>query len=287
MSKRSVLAIAAHPDDIEFMMAGTLLLLKEAGCEIHYLNVANGSCGSLVENMEQTRATRDREARAAADILEARFHASLVDDIQIFYEAKLLRRIAAIVREVRPILILTHSPEDYMEDHMNTARLAVTAGFVRGMPNFVTNPRRKAVTGDLTLYHALPHGLRDGLGRRVLSEGFIDVASVHATKMAALSAHRSQQDWLNQSQGMNSYLKSMEASSREIGRMSGQFQLAEGWRRHNPLGFCSAHADPLQEILGSKYYSNPAYRHWLESDSPDAWSGTKNEIDHVATVVNN
>jgi len=41
-----VLAASAHPDDIEFMMAGTLLLLKEAGAEIHMWNLANGHCGT-------------------------------------------------------------------------------------------------------------------------------------------------------------------------------------------------------------------------------------------------
>jgi LmbE family N-acetylglucosaminyl deacetylase len=41
-----VLAAAAHPDDIEFMMAGTLLRLKDAGCEIHLWNLANGCYGS-------------------------------------------------------------------------------------------------------------------------------------------------------------------------------------------------------------------------------------------------
>ena len=39
-------AISAHPDDIEFMMAGTVVLLKEAGCEVHYMTAANGSCGT-------------------------------------------------------------------------------------------------------------------------------------------------------------------------------------------------------------------------------------------------
>ena len=265
MKKSRVLAIAAHPDDIEFMMAGTLLLLKEAGCEIHYLNVASGSCGSLVENVARTRTRRAKEARAAARLLGARFHPSLADDLEIFYEPKLLQRLAAVIRDVSPSIVLTHSLEDYMEDHTNTARLAVTAAFVRGMPNFVTKPRRTAVPGNLTLYHALPHGLRDALNRRVMPEGFVDVTSVHATKLAALSAHQSQQGWLDESQGMTSYLKSMEAVSREVGGLSGRFQLAEGWRRHNPLGFCPAGADPLQEILTTKYRRNAAYRRWLET----------------------
>lgn len=267
MKKPCVLAIAAHPDDIEFMMAGTLLLLKEAGCEIHYLNVASGSCGSLVESAARTRVRRAKEARAAARLLGARFHPSLADDLEIFYEPKLLRRLAAVIRDVSPSIVLTHSLEDYMEDHTNTARLAVTAAFARGMPNFMTSPRRAPSPGDLTLYHALPHGLRDALGRRVLPEGFVDVTSVHATKLAALSTHRSQQGWLDKSQGMTSYLKNMEAVSREVGGLSGRFKLAEGWRRHNSLGFCPTGADPLREILRMKYRPNPAYRDWLEAGS--------------------
>ena len=46
MSDR-VFAIAAHPDDIEFVMAGTMMLLDDAGYELHYMNIANGSCGSV------------------------------------------------------------------------------------------------------------------------------------------------------------------------------------------------------------------------------------------------
>ena len=46
MAENAAMAIGAHPDDIEFYMAGTLLLLKKAGYEIHYLNVASGNCGS-------------------------------------------------------------------------------------------------------------------------------------------------------------------------------------------------------------------------------------------------
>ena len=46
-SRPRALAIAAHPDDIEFVMAGTLLMLQRAGWEIHCLNVANGNLGSM------------------------------------------------------------------------------------------------------------------------------------------------------------------------------------------------------------------------------------------------
>ncbi|HEY1107028.1 MAG TPA: GlcNAc-PI de-N-acetylase, partial [Opitutaceae bacterium] len=168
-------------------------------------------------------------------------------------------------REVRPTVVLTHSPQDYMEDHMNTSRLAVTAAFARGMPNFVTQPRAKIFSGDTTVYHALPHGLRDGLGRRVRPESFVDVASMHATKLQALAAHKSQQSWLDETQGMSSYLRAMEDTSREVGRLSRRFKLAEGWRRHSPLGFCAAGADPLRAAIGRRYRLDPAYARSLES----------------------
>ena len=62
----TAIAIACHPDDIEFMMAGTLLRLKEAGYEIHYMNIADGSLGSATMDPGETAAVRRREAMEAA-----------------------------------------------------------------------------------------------------------------------------------------------------------------------------------------------------------------------------
>src|SRR5438552_1425026 len=184
-SNKVAIAIAAHPDDIEFQMAGTLLLLKQAGYETHYMNVSSGNCGSLEYDSSKTKVIRAKEGRQAAKILGAEFHPSLTDDLEIFYDIKTLRRLAAVIREVKPSIVLTHSPQDYMEDHTNTCRLAVTAAFARGMPNFKTIPSRAAVAGEVTVYHAMPHGLRDGLRRRVIPGAFIDTTSVQAIKRRA------------------------------------------------------------------------------------------------------
>ena len=246
----SCLAIAAHPDDIEFGMAGTLLLLRDAGWRIHYLNLSTGNCGSMEFSPARTRAIRRREAQAAAKLLGAKWHPPLRDDLEIFYDLKTLRRVAAVIREVAPRIVLTHSPQDYMEDHMNTCRLAVTAAFARGMPNFRTTPAHKHVPGEVTLYHAMPHGLRDGLRQPVAPDLFVNTTEVHARKRAALAAHHSQKAWLDASQGMDSYLIAMDEMSRDIGKMSGTFRHAEGWRRHLHLGFSAQDSDPLAETLG-------------------------------------
>lgn len=258
------LAIAAHPDDIEFQMAGTLLLLKQAGCETHYLNIANGNCGSLEYGAAKLRQMRAAEAKRAAKVLGAHFHPSLTNDLEIFYDLKTLRRLAAIVREVKPTIVLTHSPQDYMEDHMTACRLAVTATFTHGMPNFKSIPSREVYQGDVTIYHCMPHGLRDGLRRSILPGAFVNTTSVQKTKLAALAEHRSQQNWLDASQGLNSYLVTMEEMSLALGRMSRKFKHAEGWRRHLHLGFASREMDPLADLLGKNYLVNRAYEKQLE-----------------------
>jgi LmbE family N-acetylglucosaminyl deacetylase len=257
--KLNVLAIGAHPDDIEFMAAGTLALLKQAGCEIHYINLANGNCGSVQYDSKALSRMRAEEGRKAAQVLGAHFHPSLVNDLEVFYDLKTLRRLAAVVREAKPKLVLTHSPQDYMEDHTNTCRLAVTAAFTHGIPNFKTVPSKSAYDGDVTVYHWMPHGFQDGLRQRVVPGAFVNTTTAQSTKIAALSEHRSQQNWLESSQGMNSYLAVMEGFSREMGKMSKRFKHAEGWRRHLHWGFSSTESDPLAALLGKNYLINKAY----------------------------
>ena len=252
------MAIAAHPDDIEFLMAGTLRRLAAVGWQTHYLTIGNGSCGSLTLGPTATARLRAAESRAAARILGARFHPSLTPDCTILYGMPLLRRVAAIVRAVAPRVLLVPSPQDYMEDHTETCRLAVTAAFVRGMPNFRTTPSRRPVATDVTVYHAMPHGLREPLGGRIAPGAFVDTSAVHDIKRKALSAHRSQDRFLAGTQHMSSYLREMEDMSREVGAMSGAFAHAEGWRRHLHRGLCAAEADPLADALGEGYLVSSA-----------------------------
>lgn len=248
----TVLAIFAHPDDIEFVAAGTLLLLKQAGWEIHCLNLSSGNLGSAKLSAAETRRIRQHEAQQAAHVFGAHWYPPLADDLEITYDIDVLRQLSAVVREVNPQIVLTHSPIDYMEDHTATARLAVTATFARGMPNFVTDPHVKHVEGETALYHAQPHMNRDPLGEIVRPGLFVDIGSVMDAKRAALAAHESQQAWLDQTQGMGSYVTTMEDLGREVGKMSGRFEIAEGWRKHLHAGFCAPSADPLREVLKAR-----------------------------------
>jgi LmbE family N-acetylglucosaminyl deacetylase len=249
------LAVGAHPDDIEFLMAGTLVLLKNAGWEIHCINLSAGDLGSLAHSATETVRLRRREAQAAARLLGASWHPSICRDLQIFYDDRTLRRVCAVIREIRPVVVLTHSPQDYMEDHMNASRLVVTAAFARGAKNYRTVPARAAYLDPVTIYHACPHGLRDQLRQIVAPHAFVDTSFVHQKKREALACHASQRAWLDATQGFDSYLRAMDEFSAELGRMSGRFRHAEGWRRHSHLGFCDESADPLQDALGERYVS--------------------------------
>ena len=247
------------------MMAGTLLLLRDAGWNVHYLNVSSGNLGSMTLSPAETARVRCEEAQAAATQMDAVWHPPLCDDLQIFYDDRMLRRVTAIVREVDPSIILTHSPQDYMEDHMNTCRLAVTAAFARGVPNYRTVPAREPVQTAVTIYHGSPHGLQDGLRRRVVPEGFVDTTAVQDRKRAALECHRSQRGWLDATQGMSSYIATMEEFARRLGSWSGKFRYAEGWRRHLHYGFCDEATDPLKHALEGHYLLNSTYRQSLDA----------------------
>ncbi len=264
MTDTTAFAIAAHPDDIEFAMAGTLILLQQAGWEIHCLNLGSGNGGTETADYQTIVEQRRGEAKRACELIGAHYHESLTDDLEIFYEKDLLQRVGAIVRDVQPGIILTHSPQDYMEDHQNTCRLVVSAAFGRGMRNVPVNPPLPPVSHDLALYHAMPHGMRTPMRRKLRSEFYVDVSAVMEQKTALLACHESQKEWLDVSQGMDSYLHSMQAFTRQVGALSNRYEFAEGWRRHLHLGFSAREIDPLTEALEGGCHFDPDYATWLE-----------------------
>ncbi|MGO9309338.1 MAG: PIG-L deacetylase family protein [Spirochaetia bacterium] len=245
----TVLAICCHPDDMEMMMGGTLLLLKQAGCAIHTINVANGSAGSADLPPPIITVVRRREAEASARMLGSVLHESLVDDLEVSYTQDLVKRITALVRQVKPDLVLTQSLEDYMDDHMNTAKIAVTATFSRNVPNYHSIPDEPAVFQDAMLYHATPYMLTDMMRRPIVPEIYVDISTVVDRKEKLLACHASQKEWLDRTQGFDSYLTMTRDCSKEVGALSGRFTFAEGWRRHSHVGFTRQDCNPLADIL--------------------------------------
>ncbi len=250
--KNIALAAVAHPDDVEFRIAGTLLLLRAAGVEIHLWNLANGCLGSVRHGPGETARIRWTEASASARLCDATLHAPLFDDLGIFYDARSLAQVAAVVRKIRPTMVFTHALSDYMEDHQNTARLIASAAFSRSMNNYVTEPPCEPFGGPMALYHALPHGLCGPLGESPVPSHFVGIEEVFGRKREMLAQHQSQKEWLDVSQGMDAYLLDMEKTSRAVGQMSGRFSLAEGFSKHSCAGFAAPDWDPLSALLGDR-----------------------------------
>lgn len=241
-----VLAFMAHPDDVEIMCAGTLIRLKrEAGCDIAIATATSGDCGTMDKRPDEIARIRHAEAEASARILGASCHAAGCTDLFILYDDPTLRRFVEVVRKVRPDIVITHPPVDYMVDHEMTSRLVRSACFGAGAPNVVTNdPDPAPPTGGVPhLYYADPIEHVDIYGRPAPVDFIVDISEVMPTKEKMLSCHASQREWLRAHHGIDEYIEAMKrfgaARGKEIGAASG-----EGFRQH--LG----HAYPRNNLIG-------------------------------------
>ena len=118
-----VLAIHAHPDDVEFQCAGPLALLGELGCHLTIATMTAGDCGSAELDSLQIAAIRRGEAAQAAACLNADYLCLEFQDLQIDHDSASRRRVTEILRRTRPDLIFTAPPVDYMCDHEATSQL--------------------------------------------------------------------------------------------------------------------------------------------------------------------
>ena len=257
MMQKTVLAIGAHPDDIEFLYSGTLLLLKQRGWAIHMWNLADGNAGSKTLSSRVIAAKRWEESLASSRILGATLHPPIFKDLGIFYDAPSLALVSSVVRAIDPSIILTHPPSDYMADHENTCRLVVTAAIAKGIPNYPVAPPHEAKDGPVALYHAPPLGCRTGLNEPVIPTLFVDIGSVLQDKVRMLLAHESQMEWLRQTQTMTSLEDVVLTESRNVGKLSGVFQCAEAYTPHDNRGYCPGNFKPMEEALGANAFCKP------------------------------
>ncbi len=139
---RRVLAIGAHPDDIELLCAGTLAKFRSAGSEVHLAIVCRGDRGGRPGADSTLAATRQDEARRASEILGASSITFLDQgDAEVRDTPETRRAFILLLRATKPELILTHSPLDYHDDHVRVAELvgrcswfAASAGHLPDVP---------------------------------------------------------------------------------------------------------------------------------------------------------
>jgi LmbE family N-acetylglucosaminyl deacetylase len=242
--EKIALSVCAHPDDAEFMCAGTMALLRERGWEIHIATMTPGDCGSTVHSREEISAIRRREAKAAVKLLEGSYHCLECDDIFIMYDRGTLLKVVELLRAVRPTLVIAPSPRDYMVDHEMTSRLVQTACFSCGIKNVeagVHEPYEKVPA----LYYVDPLEGKDILGTAIVPRLYVDISSVMELKEKMLCCHASQRDWLMEHHGMDEYVNSMKEFGQLRGKQAG-FTFAEGFRQHRGHGF------PQESLLAAE-----------------------------------
>lgn len=249
MKTKIALAIMAHPDDIEWRASGTLMQLRDAGWEIHYVSLANGCYGTREHSYQDIVSIRRKESMAAADFMRAIYHESICDDLSIYHTEEMVRKVAAVIRKVQPDIILTHPLEDYMEDHINTGRLSCTAAFARAAVNYKSIPEVPAYNKDVCIYMSQPHRLHDRMRQPIGAELYIDVTSYMDDKSTAICMHKSQEAWLGESQGSKTLADEMIEDCHIMGNQSGRFAFAEGWNRFYHVGYCQYQDDPLYNSL--------------------------------------
>src|SRR5689334_9463096 len=102
-----ILAIHAHPDDIEILAGGTLALLAARGHEITIATMTPGDCGSAMMSPDETAAVRRAEAAAAASLIGAAYLCVEFRDLAIFNDDESRRRVTGVLRRCRPEIVLT------------------------------------------------------------------------------------------------------------------------------------------------------------------------------------
>ena len=238
---KTVLSLGAHPDDAEFMCAGTLALLHKKGWQVHIATMTSGDCGTVEYSREEISRIRKAEAAKSASILKGGYSCLACDDAFIMYDRPTLLKTIELVRKVRPTIVLTLSPSDYMVDHEMASKLAQTACFCCGVVNIET-PGAEPFEPVPYLYYTDPVEGKDNFGTEIKASILVDRTSVMDVKERMLCCHESQRNWLLKHHGMDDYVNAMKALGQKRGRQIG-CKFAEGFRQH--LG----HAYPQDNIL--------------------------------------
>jgi LmbE family N-acetylglucosaminyl deacetylase len=248
-----VLAIHAHPDDIEFQCAGTLLQLKRLGCRISVATMTPGDCGSAEHSAEEIARIRRNEAAAAAAILEADYTCLEFRDLSIVFDNDSRRRMTEFLRRTAPDIILTAPPVDYMHDHEITSALVRDACFNASVPNYRTGQWDPAPTAAKIpwLYYVDPVEGTDHFGNRQPVDFIVNITEQLETKIAALACHASQREWLRRQHGMDEYTEACRRWGAARGKESG-FGCGEGFRHYK--GHPHPTSNALAELLQGRIH---------------------------------
>ncbi len=237
------LCVMPHPDDCEILCAGTLLRLAEQGVKIHVATMTAGDKGSMSLPPEKISAIRRVEAANAAKHLGASSYTCLeFEDLSIVFDNPTRQKIAGLLRKIKPDIIFTTPPVDYMADHEITSSLVRDACFNASVPNYHTGTDDAPTQKIPYLYYSDPIGGEDLFGDKTVTSVLVNITTVMDRKVEALSCHASQREWLREQHGIDEYVDAMKRWAAVRGAELG-VTFAEGFRQH--LG----HPHPTECLL--------------------------------------
>ncbi len=232
--KLDVMAIGAHPDDVELSCAGVLLVEKNNGKKTGIIDLTQGELGS-----RGTAETRKKEAADAAKILGVEIRENLGMDDGFFAndQAHQIKIIEAI-RKYQPEIILCNAPQDRHPDHGRSAKLVSDAAFLSGLLKIET-------TADgLTQQHWRPKYVLHYIQDRFLQPNFVvDITDVFEKKLESIKAYATQfhnpavdgpQTYIS----TPDFLDSIIYRSKMLGKMIG-VKYAEGFISEKMIGIKS------------------------------------------------
>jgi LmbE family N-acetylglucosaminyl deacetylase len=225
----NILAIGAHPDDVEAYCAGTLARCAKRGDKVYMATATNGNIGSSTLGPEEIAVIRKEEARKSAEVIGAEYICLDYDD-EMFFESKAARlAFINLVRYCKADIIFTHNPEDYNPDHELTSKIVNDIAVMIPVPGIKTeNPPYDKIPA--IFYWETVNGMG------FIPTDYVDITETYATKVKMFSLHESQNQWMKDNykdaykEGESDFFESILVQSRYRGLQSG-VRYAEGFIR--------------------------------------------------------
>lgn len=197
----NILAIGAHPDDVDLLCGGTLALYARAGHQVTVAVATNGNVGSPTLDREEIATIRHEEAERSCDLIGANLIWLDFDDEWLFDDRATRTAFIDAYRTARPDIVIAHNVGDYHPDHRIAGQVAADARIPAAVRLVETS--LPALDSIPTLY------TMDTIGRLVPGcDVLVDITEVIETKTAMLTSHSSQEAWLAHIFGM-SYVEFM------------------------------------------------------------------------------
>ncbi|MBO3804318.1 MAG: PIG-L family deacetylase [Candidatus Brockarchaeota archaeon] len=231
MSGKRVLGVGAHPDDLEILCGGTLAKFAKKGYSVVMGHLCRGDKGHFEIESEELAKIRSREAARAAREIGARSVGLGFNDLELYADEKSRKAVVDLIREAKPDIIITHSPNDYMPDHVATSKLVFDASFSATLPNFVTERPAHPVMPAIFYADTLA-------GIDFQPTDYVDVTDCWQKKVRMLSKHESQLAWLKKHDNID-IIEFVEVVARFRGQQCGvryaeAFRLCQAWPRIRP-----------------------------------------------------